>query len=233
MLGLKGKKIKKNRAAFALAILLALGIIISGTAFTVKYIRNEQKKEYFVGSTLSLVINDKTDGRPFIGNRNAPITISIFVDVLDNNTGLCKTILQLKKDHFKKNKIKIVQHFYISEEDILKKSKRYNISGIIDAYYRKNNYTSAICSVLMGQAEKTAAFANKTEPKTEPNSIKIYKEDLYQDYTEIKKFGMVGVRPFFVIGIKGHDTEIITGAAPYKTINKTIKNYYTRIGIAY
>lgn len=233
---------KKKKIETYVIISITLILLVFGLASLYIYIDTENKNEYNLDKNFELLYSKNqinTEKEVSIGT--GPITISIFTDPTKKNTEILRIINQIIKDHLDNKNIKIINKFYITENDILEKNERFILSNILKEQYNQieednfNKKTNLFLMILENSSDEIKLKLNLSEKINEiiKNKDTFNEKQAYNDYTEIRRFGMVGIHPFFVIGINGRDNQIITGTPTYRKINKTINEYYTRIGYAY
>lgn len=228
----------KKKYKFFIFIIIALFIVAFGFYSFLFFINEESNKDYNLDEDIFLFYSRnrvETNERVFYGYEEAPITFVFFTDVFINNERALNILNQVKAEHIDNNeKVKIMHKFYINEEDIQSKSDRYLINCLLyNQYLKSENVFEKMQSVLKEPINLENYLTKNNISQEDLNNINCNEMLIYEDYTDLRRFGLVGLNPIFIIGIAGRDNQVISGIPTYNRVNRTINEFYTRIGHAH
>jgi hypothetical protein len=222
---------KKNKS-FILLLLFSLFLILFGIYSFYYYISTETNKNYNLDKNINLLLTQnkiEIQNRPYFGYENAPITISIYYDIFSDNSNLLRILNNIKENH-NNDKVKIIPKLYINENDIKLNSERFKINCII---YEKYMESSNLWVEIEKNLKTPANITYYNEKFNHFSFEECNYNFIYEDYTELKRFGLVGINPIIIIGIQGRDNQVLQGIPSYNRVNRIINEFYTRIGYAY
>jgi len=221
-----------NKYFLPVAVIVA-GLIIAGAViWSGSRPKTESVGTGPTGAQAVDIKNVKTDGDPFIGQANAPVTIAFWSDF---QCPFCKTfeldtLSQIIKDYVDAGKVKVVfmDYPFLGEDSIIGCAYSQSVWKLYpDKYFQwrtamyaaqdeegDNGFGDAASIDKLG-AKISGIDAEKIAADVIAN-MSTYQAKIDSDKAEAKKVG-INATPAFVIG-----TKTIVGAYPYATFKEAI-----------
>ncbi len=226
---------KQNIFAIPIAIVLA-GIIVAGSIFessktdTTSTVANDRRPQTTNPQKIDISMV-KTEGKPFVGNPNAPVTIAYWFDY---QCPFCKqfeeqTMPLVVTDYVKTGKVKVVfkdfqflgpdsQSAGLVEQAVweIAPEKFYEWHKAIYDKQDKENAGWGNKADILALTKNLGIDSVKIEERIKTKAAE-YQKAMDADKTEGGTFGVNGT-PGFIIA-----TQLISGAVPYSVIKQAIE----------
>jgi protein-disulfide isomerase len=181
-------------------------------------------------------IKPQVDGREFIGNSNASITMIAFLDLSakpsrDFMTNMFPVIVH---EYVETGKIRFYMKYSISKEDINKKSAAYLLIKKLDCIRQLESGSFYLATLDASKEGEISIDRIKEVYGIEEESLNSCinskdSDELLQDAIDYERQAIVGYSPVLLVGIDGTYTSLL-GIPEYKNLKRVIKDYQRQIG---
>lgn len=173
---------------------------------------------------------------PSYGSPNASVTLIAYLDINSESSKffINEIFPKLNEEFINTGKLRYYQKNYITEEDYRKKTNRFIYAKSLfcileidkDVYY---DFYFDIIKKNHGIGFYAKKYNISNELLTDCMVNQEY-DVLMEDILEVKRFGILGIKQKFYIGIEGKDNKIVDGVPSYTRFQRLIKQHLFNIG---
>lgn len=200
-----------------------------------KQIQNGQFGNTF---TFYMMSNPNLNNRQYYGINNASITLIGYLDPTSESGRffINNNFPQLKNEFIDTGSVKFYPKYYVTEEDITNKNDNFIYATYISCMEKadEKKYFDFYLDTfqLQDKSQLSGLIVKYNLSVSEFNDClsNTSMNEIYEDASEIRRFGMLGISPRFYVGIEGRDNRAIDGVPNYNSFKRVIKLYQFMLG---